>query len=116
MTLILLCCGMCIPLHGQNKITMTTEKLIGESIKLEIQTVPGASLEFEGLEEDPSGGYKVAARTFSIIGDVTLMRFTNCGIKEISLSLIHISASALETICIPLVGCPLPASLLAALR
>lgn len=89
MTLILLCCGMCIPLHGQNKITMTTEKLIGESINLEIQTVPGASLEFEGLEEDPSGGYKVAARTFSIIGDVTLMRFTNCGIKEISFSPNH---------------------------
>ena len=89
MTLILLCCGMCIPLHGQNKITLTTDKLIGESINLEIKSVPGASLQFEGLEEDPSGGYKVAARTFSIIGDVTLMRFTACGIKEVSISPNH---------------------------
>lgn len=89
MTLLLLCCGMCIPLHGQNKITMKTDKLIGESINLEIKSVPGASLEFEGLEEDPSGGYKVAARTFSIIGDVTLMRFTACGIKEVSISPNH---------------------------
>lgn len=89
MTLILLCCGMCIPLHGQNKITLTTDKLIGESINLEIKSVPGASLQFEGLEEDPSGGYKVAKRTFSIIGDVTLMRFTACGIKEVSISPNH---------------------------
>lgn len=89
MTLLLLCCGMCIPLHGQNKITLTTDKLIGESINLEIKSVPGASLQFEGLEEDPSGGYKVAARTFSIIGDVTLMRFTACGIKKVSISPNH---------------------------
>lgn len=89
MTLILLCCGMCIPLHGQNKITMTTDKLISESINLEIKSVPGASLQFEGLEEDPSGGYKVKERTFSIIGDVTLIRFVNCGIKEVSFSPKH---------------------------
>lgn len=89
MTLLLLCCGMSIPLHGQNKITMTTDKLIDESINLEIKSVPGASLEFEGLKEDPSGGYKVAARTFSIIGDVTTIRFVNCGIKEVSFSPKH---------------------------
>lgn len=89
MTLLLLCCGMCIPLHGQNKITMKTDKLIGESIRLEIKSVPGASLQFKGLEEDPSGGYKVAERTFSIIGDVTTIRFVNCGIKEVSFSPKH---------------------------
>lgn len=87
--LILLCLGMSYSLIGQNKITLTTDKLVGEKIKLQIKAIPGASLDYEGLEEDASGNYTVAASTFSIIGDVEVMRFTNCGIKSVSFSPQH---------------------------
>lgn len=87
--LTLLCLGLSYSLYGQNKITLTTEKLIGETIKLQIKPIPGASLYYEGLEEDASGNYTVRASTFSIIGDVDVMRFTNCGIKSVSFSPQH---------------------------
>ena len=88
-TLILLCYGLGYTLYGQNKITLTTEKTIGEKIKLEINAVPGASLSYEGLEEDAEGQFTITLRTFSIIGDVDALRFTNCGIKEVSFSPKH---------------------------
>ena len=89
LTFILLCLGGQCTLSGQNKITLTTNKLVGESIKLQIKAVPGASLSYEGLEEDASGNYTVGSSTFSIIGDVEVLRFTNCGIKAASFSPQH---------------------------
>lgn len=44
LTFILLCFGGGCTLFGQNKITLTTKKTIGEQIKLQIKSVPGASL------------------------------------------------------------------------
>ena len=94
LTFILLCFGGGCTLYGQNKITLTTKKTVGEQIKLQIKSVPGASLSYEGLEEDASGNYTVGSSTFSIVGDVEELRFTNCGITAASFSPQHSTLKA----------------------
>ena len=94
LTFILLFFGVECTLYGQNKITLTTKKTVGEQIKLQIKSVPGASLSYEGLEEDASGNYIVGSSTFSIVGDVEELRFTNCGITAASFSPQHSTLKA----------------------
>ena len=94
LTFILLFFGVECTLYGQNKITLTTKKTVGEQIKLQIKSVPGASLSYEGLEEDASRNYTVGSSTFSIVGDVEELRFTNCGITAASFSPQHSTLKA----------------------